>query len=156
MAIEVSTLGITVKYAIEATAGTRPTTGYAQIHGVKSIPEFGGEPNAIDVTPLEETDYHRYIRGLRDSGGSWGMTVNDYDTFRNDWDAMMTAYEAAKADGKELWVEINVPGITVNPSFYFSAEPVQYDLGGAEVDSALENTAYFIPHRGIGWAAASA
>lgn len=156
MAIELSTAGILVKWAVEATAGTRPTTGYAELVGVKSISEFNPEPNNIDVTPLAEEEWHRYIPGLKDVGGAQQLTVNDYDDFRTSWDAMMTAYEAAKADGKALWIEYYVPGITSKPSFFYSAVPQDLGFNGAEVDSAYENVAYLMPNKVAGWAAASA
>lgn len=157
MAIELSTAGILVKWAVEATAGTRPTTGYAALKGIKSIPEFGGEPNQLDCTPLEETDWHRYIPGLKDAGGSVGLTVNDYDDFRTSWNAMMTAWETGKASGKALWIEYYVPGLTSasKPSFYYSATPSDLGFGGAEVDSVYENTAYLTPNKVHGWDTAS-
>ena len=34
-AIAMSTAGVTVNYAVEATAGTRPTTGYIKIPSIK-------------------------------------------------------------------------------------------------------------------------
>lgn len=155
MAIELSTAGITVKWAVETTAGTRPTTGYTAFVGVKSISEFNPEPNTIDVTPLDETTWHRYIPGLKDVGGAQQLTVNDYDDFRTSWDAMMTAYATAKESGKALWIEYHVPGITDKPSFFYSAEPQELGFNGAEVDSAYENVAYLTPNKVVGWAAAS-
>ena len=158
MAIELSTAGILVKWACEATAGTRPTSGYTQLVGVKSISEFNPEPNMIDVTPLAETDWHRYIPGLKDAGGAQQLTVNDYDDFRTSWDAMMTAYATAKAAGKALWIEYYVPGFTAvgaKPSFYYSAVPQDLGFNGAEVDAAYENVAYLTPNKVVGWAAAS-
>ena len=155
MAIELSTAGITVKWAVETVAGTRPTTGYAAFSGIKSISEFNPEPNQLDVTPLDETTWHRYIPGLKDVGGAQQLTVNDYDDFRTSWDAMMTAYATAKAAGKALWIEYNVPGITTNPSFFYSAEPQDLGFNGAEVDAVFENVVYLTPNKVAGWAAAS-
>ena len=158
MAIELSTAGIKVKWAVETTAGTRPTAGYAEIVGVKSISEFNPEPNLIDVTPIAEEKWHRYIPGLKDTGGAQQLTVNDYDDFRTSWDAMMTAYNTAKATGKALWIEYYVPGFTATgakPSFFYSAVPQDLGFNGAEVDSAYENVAYLTPNKVVGWAAAS-
>lgn len=155
MAIELSTAGIKVKWAVESVAGTRPTSGYSALSGVKSISEFNPEPNQLDVTPLDETTWHRYIPGLKDVGGAQQLTVNDYDDFRTSWDAMITAYTTAKAAGKALWIEYNVPGITSNPSFFYSAEPQDLGFNGAEVDAVFENVAYLTPNKVAGWAAAS-
>ena len=155
MAIELSTAGITVKWAVEATANTRPTSGYTKLSGVKSISEFNPEPNQIDVTPLDEETWHRYIPGLKDVGGAQQLTVNDYDDFRTSWDALMTAYTTASATGKGLWIEYNVPGITSKPSFFYRAVPQDLGFNGAEVDSAFENVVYLTPNMIAGWAAAS-
>ena len=155
MAIELSTAGIKVKWAVESTAGTRPTTGYTELVGVKSISEFNPEPNQIDVTPLAEETWHRYLPGLKDVGGAQQLTVNDYDDFRTSWDALMTAYDTAFASGKALWIEYNVPGITTKPSFFYSAVPQDLGFNGAEVDSAYENVVYLTPNKVAGWAAAS-
>lgn len=155
MAIELSTAGIVVKWAVETTAGTMPTTGFAAITGVKSIPEFNPEPPTLDVTPLEETEWHRYIPGLRDAGGAVGLTVNDYDDFRTSWSALLSAWTTAKASGKALWIEYNVPGLTGDNSFYYTATPSELGFGGAEVDAVYENVAYLTPNKIHGWDAAS-
>ena len=154
MAIELSTAGIKVYYAAEATAGTRPTTksSYTELVGIKSISEFNPEPNQIDVTPLAETTWHRYIPGLKDVGGSQQLTVNDYDDFRTSWDSLMTAY-AALTGGKEMWFMYEVPGITSKPCFYYSGVPQDLGFNGAEVDSAFENVVYITPNKVVGWAA---
>ena len=151
MAIELATLGITVSWAVEATEGTCPTSGYAYIHGVKSIPDDNPEPNMIQVTPLEETSRHRYIPGLTDNGGALGLTCNDYDTFRTDWEAVMTAYATAKASGLAIWFQINVPGKTGKGSWYFRGIPSDAGFGGAEVDSVLEIVAYIAPNSPVGY-----
>lgn len=151
MAIELSTAGIKVSWAVEATAGTRPSTGYIQIKGVKSIDEFNPEPNNIDVTPLEEEEWHRYVAGLKDVGGAKQLTVNDYDDFRTSWDQLMTAYNAVKSTGKAVWIQYNVPGITSKPSFFYRAIPQELGFNGAEVDSAYENVAYLVPNKVHGW-----
>lgn len=152
MALELSTAGILVKYAIEATADTRPTTNYTEIPGIKSIPEINPEPNMLDVTPLSETEYHRYIPGLKDVGGAIGLTVNHYETFRNAWETMYEAYTTAAAAGKGMWVEFYIPG---DESFFFRAVPSPLGFGGAEVDAVLENVAYFTPNYVAGWNAHS-
>lgn len=152
MAVELSTAGIMVKYCMEATAGTRPTTGYTQIPGVKSIPDMNPEPAQLDVTPLDETVQHRYIPGLKDPGGAIGLTCNYYADFVTAWEAMMTAYTALTG-GKGMWVEFSIP--TMTNSFYFRAVPSVLGFGGAEVDSVLEITAYLTPNSAPVWAAAS-
>ena len=48
--IQLSTAGVKLLYAAEATAGTRPTTGYKEISEIKSIPELNPEPTCNVLT----------------------------------------------------------------------------------------------------------
>ena len=48
--IDLSTAGVTLKYAVETTVGTRPTTGYTKFSGLKSTPSLNPQPEAIDAT----------------------------------------------------------------------------------------------------------
>lgn len=145
MALEFSTAGMKLKYCVETTVGTRPTTGYTNIPEVKALPEFGGEPNTIQTTSLNATKFHTYVAGLRDVGGAYGITVNDCPTFRTAWEALCTAH-AGLTGGKAVWFEIAYPSGSGMDSFYFTADPVELSFGGAEVDAVIENTAYLIPN----------
>ena len=154
MAIELSTAGILVKWAVEATAGTKPSSGFTELVGAKSISEFNPEPNMLDKTPLKETKMHSYIPGLMDPGGAQQITVNDYDDFRTSYSAMYTAYETAKEAGKALWIEYYVPDMDDdNNGYFFTAIPSPLGFGGAEVDSVLENVVYLTPTSAAEWAA---
>ena len=46
MALEISTAGVSLKYCVETTAGTRPTASYTGISGIKETPDFNPEPEA--------------------------------------------------------------------------------------------------------------
>lgn len=152
MALELSTAGISLKYAVESVAGTRPTSGYTAIPGVKSIPSFNPEPNNLEVTDLQDAEWKRYIPGLKDPGGAIGITVNHYSAFRTAWETMLSAYATGKAADKALWIEIAIPG---EDSFYFGAVPSALGFNGAEVDSVLENVAYLTPNTAPLWDDAS-
>ena len=155
MANAVSTAGMLVKYAAEATAGTRPTSGYTEIPGVKALPALGDEVNTLQSTPLSATKNHTYIAGLADPGGAIQLTVNDYPAFRTAWTAFVTAAEAL-TDGKQMWVEYAYPENSGLDSFYFPCMPHALGFGGAEVDSVLENMANLLPSGDFEFAAASA
>lgn len=144
MAVELSTAGILVKWAVETTAGTKPSA-FTELVGVKSISEYNPEPNMLDTTPLKETVAHTYIPGLLDSGGAQQLTVNDYDDFRTSYNALYSAYETGRADGKALWIEYYIPDLTGDNGFFFTAIPSPLMFGGAEVDSVLENVVYLTP-----------
>lgn len=154
MANAVSTAGMLVKYAAEATKGTRPTTGYTAIPGCKAIPSMFNDPNTLQSTPLSATKNHTYIPGLGDSGGSIAITVNDYDEFRTAWDSCVSAFEGLTG-GKQMWFEIAYPEGSSLESFYFPGEPLALGFGGAEVDSVLENNANILPQGDYEFAAAS-
>lgn len=154
MANAVSTAGMFVKYAVEATAGTRPTSGYTTIPGVKAIPALWNEPNMLQSTPLSATKNHTYIEGLGDNGGAIALTVNDETLFRTAWEACITAYEGLTG-GKQMWFEIAYQDGSGLESFYFPGEPLALGFGGAEVDSVLENNANIAPQGDYEFAAAS-
>lgn len=155
MANAVSTAGMLVKYAAETTAGTRPTTGYTTIPGVKAIPAIFNDPNMLQSTPLSATKNHTYIEGLNDSGGAIQLTVNDYEAFRTAWTACVAAYDGL-GDGLTMWFEIAYQDGSDLESFYFPAQPLALGFGGAEVDSVLENNLNLAPQGDYVFAAASA
>lgn len=143
MANALSTAGMIVRYCVESSAGTRPTSGYTEIHGCKALPALFNEPNTLQSTPLSATKNHTYIEALGDSGGPWAITVNDYPTFRTEWTACVSAYKGLTG-GKQMWFEIAYPTSDMD-SFFFPGEPLALGFGGAEVDSVLENNANILP-----------
>lgn len=52
-----------------ATMGTKlevqVNNGWKRIHGLASTPDFGGEPNTIDSTTLDNTEYESSVKGLQ-------------------------------------------------------------------------------------------
>lgn len=155
MANAVSTAGMLVKYAVEASAGVRPTSGYTTIPGVKAIPAIFNDPNMLQSTPLSATKNHTYIRGLDDSGGSIQLTVNDYEEFRDEWDTCVAAYATAQASDLGMWFEIAYQNNSGLDSFYFPGEPLPLGFGGADVDAVLENNLNIAPQGDYLFAAAS-
>lgn len=153
MANALSTAGMLVKYCVETTAGTQPTSGYTVIPGCTSLPAVFNDPNTLQSTPLSATKNHTYIPGLSDSGGAIALTVNDYPAFRTAWNACITAYEALTG-GKQMWFEFYYPDSNMD-SFYFPGQPLPLGFGGAEVDSVLTNNANIIPTGDYKFAAAS-
>ena len=150
----VSTAGMLIKYAVESTAGTRPTTGYTTIPGVKAIPAIFNDPNMLQSTPLSATKNHTYIEGLNDSGGAIQLTVNDYSAFRTAWNACVAAFDEL-TDDKTMWFEIAYQDGSDLESFYFPAQPLPLGFGGADVDAVLENNLNLAPQGDYVFAAAS-
>lgn len=151
MSIRLSTAGITLKYAVETTKGTKPTTGYTEVPEIKEIPEINPEPSTLETTTLKETEYKTYIDGLKDLGGALTFVANLTDDFKTTWESIMTAYETAKAGGKSVWWLIDIPGIT--EGCYFTGNPSNLGVPGASVDSVLEVNVYITPTNAPTWAA---
>lgn len=143
MAINLSTAGVQLQYAVEETAGTRPTSGYKRIKGIKSTPSLNPSPDALETTTLDELEYKTYIDGLKDVGGAIEFTFNLTEELITAWDELMTAYEAGKATGKATWFTIVIPGLT--NSFYFTGNPSAMGLPETSVNSVLEITNYITP-----------
>lgn len=143
MSKRLSTLGMTLSYAVEATAGTRPTTAaaYTEIPEVKSIPNLNPQPNGIDVTPLSETEYVLYTNGLKDLGGALEFQANLTDDVITAWETMITAYETGIAADKATWFCVQHPELS--KAVYFTGDPAPIGLNDAAVNSAL-NTSLFI------------
>ena len=143
MAINLITAGIHLLYAAETTAGTRPTTGYIDLKGVKSIPSLNPAPDSLETTDLNETEYKTYIDGLKDIGGAIEFTFNLNNTLITAWEGLMTAYETAKGQGKAVWFLIYVPRLS--KVFYFTGNPSNLGMPEAAVSSVLEITNYITP-----------
>lgn len=142
-AIDLSTLGIHLYYAVEETAGVRPTTGYIDLVGVKSTPSLNPAPDTLETTTLNETEYKTYVNGLKDLGGALEFTFNLTEALIEIWDKLMTDYTTARAAGKSTWFLIDVPDLT--QGFYFKGNPSEMGLPETAVNSVLEITNYITP-----------
>lgn len=145
MAINLSTAGIHLYYAVEETKGTRPTTkaSFTDLVGVKSIPSMNPAPETLETTTLNETEYKTYIDGLKDLGGALEFTFNLTQELKDMWDTLMEAYEAAKAAEKATWFLIDIPGLT--EGLYFTGNPSSMGIPEAGVNAVLEITNYITP-----------
>jgi hypothetical protein len=146
--MELSTAGVLLKYAVETTAGTRPTTGYTQVPSIKAIPDFNPEPESLEVTDLSDTEWRRYIAGLKDPGGALSFTANLTTAFKTAWETLVTAAETAAASSKATWFEVMVPNFG---SFYFAGMPVEMGLPASDVNAVFEGDVYITPNQIHGW-----
>lgn len=153
MANEISTAGILLKYT--AGAGTTPpANGFTTIPNIKAIPEFNPEPSTLDVTDLSDTEWMRYIPGLKDVGGAIAFSANFTSAFKTAWEAVVSAYETAQSQTpiQNLWFEVMVPNFG---SFYFAGMPSELGLPASEVDAVFEGDVYVTPNLIHGWDASS-
>ena len=151
MALELNTIGVKIKYAVEASAGTRPTTTYTNIPDIKEIPAIESTPSQLEVTNLVDT-HRRYIPGVIDSGNDFALTGNMTAALKSAWASLVSAADAAWASGKSTWFEIAIPNFD---SFYFAGRPTELGASQLGVDAVIEATMHIIPNQIAGWAAAS-
>ena len=151
MALEFNTIGVTVKYAVEASAGTRPVSGYIKIPGIKNTPAIDMNPAKIQCTDLED-EYHRYVPGVKDVGDDFQFTANLTADLKTKWASMKTAADAAWASGKSTWYEIAIPNFD---SYYFAGRPSDLGFATVGVDGVFEATPHIIPNQIAGWASKS-
>lgn len=139
----VSTAGMSLQYAVETTAGTRPTAGYTIIPEIKSMPSFNPAPNTIESTTLLETEYMTYVQGLKDLGGALEYSANFTDDLIDFWDDLITEYETAVASGKQMWFCVVHPKL--KKATYFIGEPAPIGINEATINSMAETTLYITP-----------
>lgn len=157
MAGEISTAGIKIQYCIEATAGTRPTTGYKEKESsatlkiaeyVTGISGLTAEYEQYDVTPLAETERHRFVKGLQGNDGNLSLSCNINPTSRTDWGLIVSAYEALTG-GKGMWFCFSLPGDTVGA--YFRCIPCPMGFPDVEAASAVQGAIQLIENEYAGW-----
>ena len=146
--MDLTTIGIRLGYAIETTAGTRPSA-FVNIPNPKNVPDMSPEPNSIDITSLNDLEYMRYTKGLKDLGGALSFTIGMSKELLSMWNAMVSASETARAAGKATWFTLYHPGL--DESFFFTGEPDALGFPGADVNAAWDATVYIAPTGGFEW-----
>ena len=144
-----STAGMYLCYATEATAGSRPTTGYKQIPEIKDIPSFNPAPETIDSTTLLETEYKTYVEGLKDLGGALSFTANLTAELISVWASCNSAHDTAAASDKATWFAVVHPKLS--DAVFFEGDPSPLGLNEASVGSMAETTLYVTPNSPPTW-----
>lgn len=115
----ISTNGVKIGYAVETTAGTKPTT-FKQLHRINTTDEIAVETETIDASALEDL-VERTIAGRGSTGGTFGVTVNLTDETIEEWETLIDKYETAKESGLAMWYEEYYPALT--KAFFTKIEP---------------------------------
>jgi len=149
MGVALNTAGVTVGYAVEASAGTRPTTNYIEIPDIKEVPEMNPEPETLETTVLKETEYKTYIEGLKDLGGALSFLANYTEELSTAWDTLVKAYKTASESNKAVWFEIKHPRL--EKSVYFTGQPSAMGLPAMAVNSVLQTNLYITPTNAPAW-----
>lgn len=141
--IPLTSIGVKVSYAFESVAGTRPTTGYKLIPGVRELEGVDATPDAIETTSLENLEFKTYVPGLKDLGGTRTFTANFTQELQTLWGEVMTEWETAKASGKAMYICIDIPETT--NSCYMSVIPSPLGLPDITTNSLLDARLYLTP-----------
>lgn len=152
MALEITSVGATVKYCWETTSGSRPTSGYSTLPSVNSAPEFDLAANNIDCSDISDT-VTRYVAGRQDMPQDAAFTLNHTEAVITAWDALVSVADTKKAAGLQLWWEYCFPGAT--NSFYFAGYPQQLGTGGISQNELDTIPAHVCPSQLGGWEAKS-
>lgn len=151
--IQLSTAGVLVYYTKTGTdSSTVPTQmdDLTQIPEIKSIPELNPEPDNLETTTLEETEWRTYIPGLKDPGGALSFTANLTETLMTAWDEVVKAYDTAAEANQVIWFVIIIPGL--KKSLFFTGKPSPLGMPAMEVSSVLETNLYITPTNAPQWA----
>ena len=143
MGIALSTIGIKVSYAVETTAGTRPTTGYTHIPDLKSIPSINPEPGTEDATTFDNLEYTSYIETLKDLGGALKISANFTQKLFDTWEEMVDAYDTAISTEKKTWFCFDIPNF--DKAAFLPVTPSRMGIPEAEANSLLETSVYITP-----------
>lgn len=142
MGIALTSIGIKISYAMEATKGTRPTTGYKVLPDLKSIPDFNPQPNTADATTFDNLEYTSYVKLLKDIGGALEFNANLTQDLYDAWSVMITANNNL-TDGKQMWYCVDIPNF--DKSIFFTGDPSEMGIPSAEANSLLETSVYIVP-----------
>lgn len=160
MAGEISSAGVAIYYAPESTAGTMPSTGFKQkatsatlniADYVTGVSGLGADYDMLDVTPLSETERHRFIKGLQSNDGSIELSANINPTSRADWSKIVSEY-AALTGGKALWFEFILPGDS--QAIFVRGEPLPMRFPDVEAGSAVQGAIQIVENEYADWTSA--
>ena len=117
-----STLGMRLLYAVETTAGEKPTS-FTELTRINNIGGIAIDVETIDASAISDKTT-RTVAGRGDTGGDFAVTVNVTDDTITEWTNLINAYKTAKASGLQTWFEVYHPDITKG-AFFIVAEPPQ-------------------------------
>lgn len=118
----ISTLGVTLGYAVESSAGEKPSS-FTNLTRINSIGGISQDTEQIDASALEDTS-SKYIAGRADTGGTISVSINLTPDTIDEWETLIGAYNTAHADNRQMWFKVSSAGLG-SKSFFFIAEPPQ-------------------------------
>lgn len=136
--MDLSTIGVKFGWAVESTAGTKPSA-FTWIKRCSKIAGITVTKEKIDVTCFED-EIKRYIAGVGDTGGDWTLNFNGtkkgsaIDTVKS-WNELLDASQDAAESGLATWGNIYIPGFG---SYFITFEPGEIPMPDLEPNSKLD------------------
>lgn len=115
----ISTLGVTLSYGIEATAGVKPAE-FNLLHRINSIGGITIEPETIDASALEDT-VTRSVAGRGSGSGQFTIGVNITNSTIEEWEQVIADYEAVMDNGLRVWWQVSSPSL--ERAYFIAAQP---------------------------------
>lgn len=143
MAVQITSIGAKISYAVETVAGTRPTTGYIHIPNLKEFPEVDAQPNSADSTTFDNTTYTSYTPLLKDLGGALEIVGGMNPDLFEVWNTMYESYATASEEGKTTWICVDIPGLT--QAGFIPSAISSIGIPGLTTNSLVDKSLYFTP-----------
>ena len=128
-----STLGITLSYGVETTAGQKPTA-FKLLTRINQIDGVSVTPQAIDASALEDPTT-RNVAGRDTLTDSVNVTVNRTTETIKEWTDLIAAYKGL-TDGKRMWFQEITPGLS-DAEFFVAQPPSILPISGKSQNSLL-------------------
>ena len=128
-----STLGITLSYGVETTAGQKPTA-FKLLTRINEIDGVSVTPEAIDASALEDPTT-RNVAGRDTLTDSVNVTVNRTTETIKEWTDLITAYKGLTG-GKRMWFQEITPGLS-DAEFFVAQPPSILPISGKSQNSLL-------------------
>ena len=128
-----STLGITLSYGVETTAGQKPTA-FKLLTRINEIDGVSVTPEAIDASALEDPTT-RNVAGRDTLTDSVNVTVNRTTETIKEWTDLIAAYKGL-TEGKRMWFQEITPGLS-DAEFFVAQPPSILPISGKSQNTLL-------------------
>ena len=128
-----STLGITLSYGVETTAGTKPTA-FKLLTRINEIDGVSVTPEAIDASALEDPTT-RNVAGRDTLTDSVNVTVNRTTETIKEWTDLIAAYKGLTG-GNRMWFQEITPGLS-DAEFFVAQPPSILPISGKSQNTLL-------------------
>jgi len=111
----VSFIGQDGAYADKATLRAALNDGYTRVHGLASTPDFGGQPNTIDTTTLDNTKAETSVLGLQPAAEvTYEINMMSFgDVPAGEQNNLRAIKHMADEKSKAHWVLVKASGVII-------------------------------------------